>query len=239
MTNALLILALTACSIGFFHTLFGPDHYMPFIMMAKARKWTLRKTIWITSLCGLGHIVGSILLGIIGIVLGISVSSLNATESFRGELAAWFLIAFGLVYFVWGLRKALRNRVHSHKHDHGESEKDSHIHNHAHNEKHLHIHGKEKAKNITPWILFTIFFFGPCEPLIPMLMYPAAKDSMPAMVLIAGLFGIVTIATMLGVVVATSLGVNLLPLGRLERYTQAVAGATVCMCGISIQFLGL
>lgn len=37
MTQELGILLITAVSIGFFHTLLGPDHYVPFIAMAKAR----------------------------------------------------------------------------------------------------------------------------------------------------------------------------------------------------------
>lgn len=237
MTSELVVLSIAATSIGFFHTLFGPDHYLPFIAMAKSRKWSLNMTVCITSLCGLGHIASSIILGIVGIGLGISVNKLNVTESFRGDIAAWLLIAFGLVYFVWGVRKAIRNKSHSHSHNHAEEE--GHSHNHTHEQKHLHVHAGEKSKNITPWILFTIFFFGPCEPLIPMLMYPAAKNSMFGAVLITGLFGLITIVTMLGIVVATSFGLNFLPLRRLERYTHALAGATICICGLSIQFLGL
>ena len=38
MDGQLNVLIITAASIGFFHTLFGPDHYLPFIMMSWARK---------------------------------------------------------------------------------------------------------------------------------------------------------------------------------------------------------
>lgn len=51
-------------------------------------------------------------------------------------------------------------------------------------------------------------------------------------------FRIVTIATMLSIVILLSLGANLLPMGRLERYTHALAGATICLCGIRFDFLG-
>ena len=236
MSGELTILTITAASMGFFHTLLGPDHYLPFIVMARARKWSPIKTTWITVLCGIGHILSSVLLGIIGIALGIAVTKLEAVESLRGGLAAWALIAFGLVYFVWGLRRALRNRPHKHWHVHVE---DDHIHRHIHAREHIHVHEKEGATNLTPWILFTIFVFGPCEPLIPILMYPAAKSSPFGLVLVTSVFGGVTIMTMLSVVLISSLGVNLLPLGRLERYAHALAGATICLCGMTIQFLGL
>ena len=47
ISSEIQILIVTAASIGFFHTLFGPDHYLPFIVMAKARKWSMVKTTWV------------------------------------------------------------------------------------------------------------------------------------------------------------------------------------------------
>ncbi len=237
MTGELFALAIAATSIGFFHTLLGPDHYLPFIAMARSRKWSQIKTVWVTVLSGIGHIASSIFIGVAGIFFGISLKKLEITESIRGEFAAWLLIAFGLVYFVWGVRRVIRNKSHSHSHNHMDDE--PHSHNHTHEKSHLHVHTDEKKRSITPWVLFTIFFFGPCEPLIPILMYPAAKNSIFGLTLITGVFSLITILTMLGIVMATSFGINLLPLGKLERYTHAVAGATVCACGLSIQFLGL
>lgn len=205
--------------------------------MSRARKWSLVKTTVITALCGAGHVLSSIILGIIGIALGISINKLGVIESFRGGIAAWLIIAFGVGYFVWGLFRARRNRPHVHWHAH--EDMSSQIHKHTHSKDHLHVHKGESAKNLTPWILFTIFVFGPCEPLIPLLMYPAAKNSIFGLVLVTIVFSVVTIVTMLGIVIFLSLGANLLPMGRLERYTHALAGATICICGIAIKFLGL
>jgi len=44
---------------------------------------------------------------------------------------------------------------------------------------------------------------------------------------------------MLGVVLLSRAGVSFLPLARIERFTHAIAGATICLCGLAIQFLGL
>lgn len=234
MTNEIFILSITAASIGFFHTLFGPDHYLPFIVMSKARNWSLSKTTFITFLCGIGHILSSILLGILGIALGIAVTKLEGIESVRGSIAAWLLIAFGLVYFVWGLKKAIRNKSHEHIHSHEYGT--AHKHSHTHAKEHMHIHGKT---NITPWILFTIFVFGPCEPLIPILMYPAAKENLIGITLVTAIFGAVTLTTMLSIVLISSFGISFMPLGKLERYSHALAGAVICISGMTIQFLGL
>jgi len=237
MTHDLTILAITAVSVGFFHTLFGPDHYLPFIMMARARRWTLPKTGWITFLCGLGHIGSSVVLGLVGIVLGIAVHHLVAIESFRGNIAAWLLIAFGMVYFVWGLRRAIRNKPHEHMHLHEDASE--HNHSHVHTHEHVHVHEATNAPNITPWVLFTIFVFGPCEPLIPLVVYPAARSNWVGMVLVTGAFGAVTILTMLSLVLLSTFGISFLPLGKVERYTHAIAGAAITLCGAAIVFLGL
>ena len=237
MPNELTILLLSAASIGFFHTLMGPDHYVPFVAMAHSRKWSSMKTLCITALCGVGHIASSVLLGIVGIAMGIAVTRLEFVESFRGNIAAWALIGFGLMYCAWGIRRALRNRPHRHLHIHKDG--DFHVHEHVHTEEHLHVHQVEGKKNITPWILFTIFVFGPCEPLIPILMYPAAKNSIWDLVLVTAVFGGVTVATMIGAVMISRIGTSLLPLARFERYSHALAGATIFLCGLAIQFLGL
>ena len=237
MTHELLVLTISALSIGFFHTLFGPDHYLPFVLISKARNWTTGKTAWVTFLCGVGHIGSSVFIGLGGIALGLAVSKLEFIESIRGNLAAWLLIGFGLAYMIWGLRKAYRDKPHTHFHVHGTESEHTHVHTHHHD--HLHVHEPEKAKNLTPWILFTIFVFGPCEPLIPLLMYPAASGSYVGLMWIVLVFSTVTILTMISSVLLLRSGLVLLPMKKIERYTHAIAGATILICGLSIQLLGL
>jgi nickel/cobalt exporter len=237
MSQEMIVLISTAAFLGFFHTLLGPDHYLPFITMGKARQWSMARTTWITVLCGIGHVASSVLLGFIGIAMGIAVNKLVAVESFRGDLAAWALFAFGLVYFVWGMRRAWKNKPHQHIHFHANG--NSHVHTHVHTEEHAHIHEMENKKNITPWVLFTIFVLGPCEPLIPIIMYPAARSKYNALILVTLIFSAVTIITMLSLVLIASYGIKFLPLKAMERYNHALAGGTIFLCGTGILFLGL
>lgn len=230
-------LVVTAASLGFFHTILGPDHYLPFIMMSWARRWSGVKTALITLICGLGHIASSVVLGLVGVSVGLAVKKLEFVESFRGNLAAWLLIAFGLVYFAWGLRRAYRSKPHVHSHTHGIQ--DRHTHTHTQHWEHTHFDNRTANVSITPWALFVIFVFGPCEPLIPLLMYPAFQKSLLGLIAVTGVFGIVTIGTMLGLVLLARAGVNFLPLAAAQRFAHAIAGATICLCGLAIQFLGL
>jgi sulfite exporter TauE/SafE len=234
------LLMVTAVSIGFLHTLLGPDHYVPFVAMSAARRWSLRKTLWITAFCGVGHVLGSLVIGGIGIAVGLSLRSLQWFEGMRGDVAAWGLIAFGLVYMSWGLKRAARNRPHTHEHAHGDGHLHRHVHVHSHRDGHAHVHvDPARAASITPWALFVVFVLGPCEPLIPILMYPAAKHSALGVGLVVVAFGATTILTMVSVVCLALLGIDRLPMAAAERYAHALAGAALSICGMGIVFLGL
>lgn len=231
------ILAATAGSIGFVHTVTGPDHYLPFIVVGRARGWSLTRTLGVTAICGVGHVLGSVVLGLVGIGLGLAVGRLEVIEGVRGDIAAWLLISFGLVYTIWGLRQALRNRPHTHRHVHADGTE--HEHHHVHHHDHAHVHETNSGRSMTAWALFVIFVLGPCEPLIPILMYPAANASLGGLVLVTAIFSVVTIATMMGMVLLADRGVRFLKIGRLERFAHALAGAAILGSGLAIRFLGL
>ena len=237
MTPDLNILIISALSIGFLHTLLGPDHYIPFIMLAKAQKWSGKKTAWVVAACGIGHVGSSILLGAVGIALGMALSKLTGIEAMRGGLAAWLLIGFGLAYSVWALLRLARGKSHTHTHVHTDGT--IHSHRHSHHQEHMHPHQEQNTSSITPWILFIIFIFGPCEPLIPLLMYPAAVHGIWQMALVALAFAIATIGTMLAAVLFAHRGIELISWKRFEKYTHLVAGLTILISGLGIEFLGL
>ena len=70
-------------------------------------------------------------------------------------------------------------------------------------------------------------------------MYPAAKNDMFGMFMVAAVFAVVTICTMLMVVAFGQRGVKLLSFSSMQRYSHAIAGASILMCGLAIQFMGL
>ncbi|HSG82688.1 MAG TPA: hypothetical protein VLC48_10580 [Gemmatimonadota bacterium] len=236
MSSDILLLCGTAASVAVIHTIIGPDHYLPFVAMGRARRWPLSKTAWVTVLCGVGHVLSSFFIGLVGVLLTVGVLRLEALEAFRGTITAWLLIGFGFAYFVWGVQRAIRNRPHRHLHTHGDSV--VHDHEHTHASEHAHVH-EARGGDLTPWILFILFVLGPCEALIPILMYPAAQSSVSGMLLVSGVFGVTTVATMVGVVMLSAWGIGFANLGHLERYSHAAAGAVICISGLAIQVLGL
>ena len=228
------ILLTTAVSIGFFHTLIGVDHSLPFMVMGRAHGWPLRKVLGLTFLCGLGHVLSSVVLGIAGIGLGTALEKLEWIEASRGELAAWSLIVFGLTYAAWSFAKSRRITEHTHVHADGTV--------HAHHENtsgHHHGFDVKSAAGMTAWSLFVIFVLGPCEPLIPLLMVPALGWGWGSVALVAGAFGVTTIATMMGVVTVGYLGLGVPKFARLEKHAHTLAGLAIASSGLAIQALGI
>ena len=233
--TALTVLLATAALLGFFHTITGPDHYVPFLAMARVGRWSIGKTIAITLACGVGHVLSSVVIGVVGIGAGLAVGGLAVFEGVRGRLAGWCLLGFGLAYLTWGIRRAIRNRPHTHAHIHADGT--SHTHVHTHTDAHAHLHGgDEGAGSMTPWVLFTIFVFGPCEPLMPILMYPAANLSLWGVALVTLVFAGCTLMTMATVVVLGHLGLIKLSPAGIGRYAHAVAGVAIAACGATMQF---
>jgi nickel/cobalt transporter (NicO) family protein len=235
MDQTLSVLFGTAITLGFLHTIIGIDHSLPFIVIGRAQKWSLKKILGVTALCGVGHVMSSVLLGLGGISLGLAVERMELLEERRGAVAAWLLIGFGLAYAAWAFHRTLRGRPHSHLHAHADSE---HDHDHDHRAEHLHPHGSNR-RFLTVWALFIIFAFGPCEALIPLLMVPAFSHNWMAVAVVAAVFGVVTVGTMLAVVTAGYYGLRLTNLSGLEKHVHTLAGLTIAISGLAIMLLGI
>jgi nickel/cobalt exporter len=234
-------MAVTGALVGMLHTLAGPDHYVPFIVMARAGRWSLRRTLSVTAACGLAHVGTSLLLGATGgIAFGWSLARIQGVESASQKLVSWLFIGFGLAYASWGMRRAVRGRVHTHWHRHADGS--LHSHEHTHEGEHALVHTVEFAPDLSehtaanaPWALFVLFVLGPCEPLIPLLMYPAAARSWAGVATVTFSFAATTIGTMLATVLCGVWGLSWSSLGRLARYDHALAGLALAACGIAVQ----
>ena len=233
-----IILITAAAGTGLVHTLIGPDHYLPFIMMSRARRWSVARTLAITVACGVGHVLSSVVLGIVGVAAGWALLTFEGIEGLRGQIAAWAMVAFGIVYALWGLWRIRTGRKHTHAHAHGPD--DAHAHDHAHVEDHSHAHvDPARPANITPWVLFVIFVMGPCEILIPQVMYPASQANVGLLVMVTVAFGVATIVTMTAVVAAGVMGLRQVRFAFAEKYAHVIAGGIIAASGLAVQFLGL
>lgn len=138
MTSALI---LTAALIGSIHTL-APDHWVPFAALGRARRWSAWRTARTTFFCGFGHVTVSAALGILALVVGLK--AVHAVGSRIESYATLLLIAFGVVYMLWGFWRSS-----------------------------VHAHAKPGA-NTTEWGLFLVYSADPCVAVIPMIMAASA-----------------------------------------------------------------
>lgn len=213
MSESFIALVGASFSIAFFHAL-GPDHWMPFVMIGRARNWTKNRLMIITLAGALGHVGSSLLLGSIGIALGV-LTMVEGIEHMRHHMAIWLLIGFGVAYALWGLKHA--RRPHSHSHD-----LDARL---------------STRKTVTIWTAFAVFFLGPCEPLIP-LMFLAVGESWAGVVIIGAIFSLVTVAVMMTLVYLAWKGASLVNLKSLERYTHTIAGVVIAATAGIVLVLG-
>lgn len=231
---ALLVISLTTAIV---HTLAGPDHYLPFIVLAKSRKWSLRKTLILTFVSGIGHVASAVLLAVVFSFFGerLTIFSHDGVNQARGSLAAWLLVILGSVYMLWGFYRLYRHRSHVHPHIHA----DGTIHTHQHEavEQHAHLHGDRDHRLLLGWSLFIIFVLGPCEALLP-IMAAAVTVNTACLYCSTILFSVVTILTMVFAVTLGYFGLHLLTSPWVERASHVIAGALIALCGFGMIFFG-
>ena len=212
--SALAAIAATAATVGSLHAL-APDHWAPVAALARAQRWSAGRTARVTVLCGFGHVTTSVVLGVLAVLFG-----LGLVAAFGRRLESWgglLLIAFGLAYGLWGMRRAAGARLHGHVHAHYD-----------------HVHD---AARLTPWTLFLLYSADPCVAVLP-LVVAAAPFGALAVAAVALVYEVATIATMTGLVLAVWRGAAALHPRWLDHYGDAAAGGLIATLGITLLAMG-
>ena len=207
-------LLVAAVSVGVLHSL-APDHWLPFVALAKASGWPMRRLAVVTTLAGLAHVATSLLLGSVGLWAGVAIQHLQGMEAWRGNIGIWLLIGFGVAYALWGFKHA------------------QHHHPHISVEEAVRVYAVKRM-----WTLFAILVFGPCEPLVP-LMFVAAQHGLGAVGAISGAFSAVTIAMVVGQSCLGYAGVRLVQAPWVERYAHAIAGLVIVLTALFVLLAGV
>jgi nickel/cobalt exporter len=210
-----LTLAGAAASVGALHTL-APDHWVPFAALSRAQKWSAAKTARVTFLCGFGHVTVSALLGLLGLVFGRAIFERAGAR--MEAVAGILLVGFGLVYGIFGLRRAAGRRVHGHAHAHYD-----------------HVHD---ASRTTAWSLFLLFCADPCVAVIPLLFAAAPLGTAPTVGIVL-LYEAATIGTMIALVLPARAGFERLRFPWLDHWGDAVAGGLIVATGVVVMALGI
>lgn len=215
-------LVLLAAGVGLGHSA-APDHWAPFAAVGRAQRWSYLKTALVSAFAGFGHVTGSAALGLIGLI-----ADREAIAAFGARFesqAGYLLIAFGLVYALYGWRKGG-----AHQHVLG-GQHFTHHHAHPHEPPHDH-------RDVTPLSLFVLFSLDPCIAVVPVMFAAASFGALR----IAALVAVYEIATIAAIVVFSSLafaGITRIRWRLLETHGMLVAGLFIAAVGVVVQALGI
>jgi len=228
--GSFLVLFLSTCGIAIIHTVSGPDHYLPFIALSKSRKWNYVTTMAWTLFCGMGHLISSLMIGMLGVLMGWGMHRYKILDDIRGGLSGWLMFFFGAIYLLWATQNVYRNK--SHKHFESDDAGDLFVFEHRHGEVMI---PKEKYK-VTPWVIFVIFFVSPAEPLIPLFFAPSLQQAYFKLSLL--IIGYV-FSTLLSMTVMVMIGLYGLQFKSglfSERYMSVLSACVLLLTGIGMIF---
>jgi hypothetical protein len=200
-----------------------PTHWLPFVLMGRARKWGLGRVLQVTALGGCCHILVTCLLGA-GLVY-LSEQAGWDPEHGKGYaeiLAPLLLLVVGLVYVV--LHIVTRGRHHHHfpidaavKEPHTAGE-------------HGYEHGHRLSEGATIGTLIAVMTLSPCEAAIPIFLPAAAYGWWGVGLLAAVLLG----ATVLGMTILAGLGhrgIELVKSEFIEHNEKLLLGVILAILG--------
>jgi hypothetical protein len=226
------IAALTGAAVatGVLHTLI-PGHWLPFVMIGRARGWSAGRTAGLSSLAAVVHVGGSGLLGFLAVRVGMVWAERFGENLLR--IGGWLLIVFGLGYAAW----SWHNRGHFHPggrllHREGDvgcdgSEGDE-------RSGHLHYHADEGLIREGRWsgpALALIVGVNPCVVLLPTL-FAAAPYGGRSMGFVLAAYAAPTALLMVGLSVAGVAGTRRLSLPGAARHMEAASGIVIAALGV-------
>jgi hypothetical protein len=198
-------IAVTGFAVAFLHAAL-PTHWLPFVLVGRAQKWSTGRTLGVTLLAGLGHVGLTIALG-----LGLVVAGL-ALEPRLGGLFHWvvggLMIAVGLFYIARGR------------------------HNHAVPEAGRRAYASDRAAIVA---LVTLLTLSPCEAFLPYYL-AGMHHGWQAFLVLSAVLMTATSAGMLIFTGLSLAGFKRLGLHWVERYEETILGGALILVGLAVAF---
>jgi len=199
-------IAVTGFAVAFLHAAL-PTHWLPFVLVGRAQKWSTGRTLGVTLLAGLGHVGLTIALGLALVVAGLALGPR------LGGLFHWavggLMVAVGLFYIARGR------------------------HNHALPEAGRRTYASDRAAIIA---LVTLLTLSPCEAFLPYYL-AGMQHGWQAFLVLSGVLMAATSAGMLIFTSLSLAGFKRLGLQWVERYEETILGVALVLVGLAVAFL--
>jgi nickel/cobalt exporter len=203
----MLIFAFSAAFVGLVHSL-APGHWLPVVLVSKARKWNTRTALLGAAVTAAGHVLISLVLGLVALEVGAHYFAQHeeGIESYAGLAVA----VFGVLY---ALNSYFRHaRCHGHEH-----------------------HGPAPDRRKSPFVFLFTIGLSPCVAVLPVFAAAAPVGTVAVVVAMIGFVAGVLVALLSATLLATTSVVKLdHPI--LEHYGDVITGVTVAMMGTLIFF---
>lgn len=200
-------LATTGFGVAFLHAAI-PTHWLPFVVIGRARGWSRRRTLGAVALAGGGHILATTALGV-----GLAWFGFELEERFH-EVFHWAIAAILLGLGAW---LAFRSP-------------------HGHGCNHCQGHPEKLVPDATDqaalWGLFLTLTLSPCELFLPVYL-TAVPFGWPGIVWLSAVLAVATLGGMLTLTWLTLHGVQRLRWHWLKRLDQRVIGGLLCLLGVA------
>lgn len=235
-TTALLIA--TAGATALFHTLI-PDHWLPFVLVARSQRWSLRKTFLTTLISAVFHVSLSLALGVAALFLG---KEFLLAIGERVELVAgWAMLFFGVVYTLYFL---VGGGQHQHYFPgHGEHHPVEDYKEAAASglpaEEPSRPHILSQHLGDRPWgalALAIVVGLNPCVLAIPLVFATIAEDNWALFGVMAS-FAVTSVVVLVGASLAGYQGMRRLRLEFLNRYGEVISGLLLTLVGAAMILL--
>jgi hypothetical protein len=227
--NSAFALVLAAAGVGFGHAVL-PDHWAPLAVLSRSRRDPVHRVVR-RSLAAAGtHVALSLLLGAALIAVGLRFR--GTVLRYEDYVVGGILLATGAVFLVLDLAGRGHGHAHGHEHSHG------HVHDygHGHEHAHEHGHGTPRAGRLQAAMALAVPFGAAASPDLTILPVFLAASTLGAATAVGSLlvFAGVTVATIVGLTVAASLGAARLTAPWIERRANLLTAATLLVFGTLI-----
>ncbi len=210
-TAALLVLAVAA--VGVLHTCV-PDHWAPIALIARQRGWSRAQAARVAAGAGVGHTLSTLAIAVVFWIAGVALAT--RVGHLLSLLSSLALIGFGGWIAIGSILELRRD-------------------DRAHDHEHLGHHTQAKGGRSERTALMLVLGSSPMVEGIPA-FFAAARFGLPQLLLMSIVFAAATIATYVGLVLASLAGFQRLSLGPLERYGEVLSGGFVAALGIFFLF---
>jgi ABC-type nickel/cobalt efflux system permease component RcnA len=216
MTSDIVLLCFAAVQTAVFHIVV-PDHWLPFVMAGRARKWSTQHLLSITGLSAAIHVSLSLCLGLVAVIFGLNVAALSGKTI--ATAAGGVLILFGFGWILWSRKR--KGAHHRQPHAHG--------HKHAHPGEHVRWeHRKPDSSGI---YLAAVMGLNPCVLVFPIL-FAASSGGIAASLAVGAVFALATIATMILVTYLAWRRYIQCRFAFLDRHADKLTGVILVVVGV-------